>query len=673
MMTRESYEAMKFYCDSCGSKYAIADDKVRGKILKVRCKKCAHIITVREPSAPTQAASASSPTPNRAVAWHYAINGQSFGPFDQEDLVGMYRRGEVADASYVWNETFGAAWKPAFEVEPFSHALRQAQALRPAAKTIGVSGALEAVKLHDVSLPEHEEEGHVPSAQPARPNPFAREPRSPQLSSRLGQLREQLAQDKLDDPPPTPLDLFAQGDPFAASGLKTSKPGLPHVTQPVDSEAVLDVDSAPDATQESLPVFAQAPKLEPTPLKLPELKKPEFKKLDPKKPEPSASLPSFEPDPIAAAPQDDPNDLFASIRADEESSIDFSALEANPFSENPLPPTPAGQREEVFEVSNSLLIQLDEIKKEGRSKRVMLGGLAAIILSCVLGAGLVIWYQNRDAKLTVASSGVVEAHKDDLFIPKYSRDELTTFGGEEILNVSGAEPDVEDPTPQDPSPQEVAVKPDSPKPVKPRPTELAQNDIGAKSSKPNLNLNIPIERGGDSELYKALGSSKSTASSSGDLKTAGADPAKAASMGSSAPIIKGVPAPGPGLNVDARRSNLGSIHKSTSPALDSGSKSASLPPGTLTKEELKEGFNKIRSSVSSCYQHHTRRGLPFDSPKIKVQVEIVGTGKVSNVSFTPSDLSTTEFGRCMDTRRSSWSFRAYEGQSIRVEHTYVLQ
>ncbi|MBW2212228.1 MAG: zinc-ribbon domain-containing protein, partial [Deltaproteobacteria bacterium] len=29
---------MKIVCDSCGAKYSIADEKVAGKIFKIRCK-----------------------------------------------------------------------------------------------------------------------------------------------------------------------------------------------------------------------------------------------------------------------------------------------------------------------------------------------------------------------------------------------------------------------------------------------------------------------------------------------------------------------------------------------------------------------------------------------------------------------------------------------------------
>ncbi|MBI5494808.1 MAG: zinc-ribbon domain-containing protein [Deltaproteobacteria bacterium] len=40
---------MKFSCNKCETKYSIADEKVRGKVLKIRCKKCENIIILREP------------------------------------------------------------------------------------------------------------------------------------------------------------------------------------------------------------------------------------------------------------------------------------------------------------------------------------------------------------------------------------------------------------------------------------------------------------------------------------------------------------------------------------------------------------------------------------------------------------------------------------------------
>ena len=50
---------MKFACDQCHTKYSLDDARVAGKVLKIRCKTCQHIITVRDPSL---AADAPAPT-----------------------------------------------------------------------------------------------------------------------------------------------------------------------------------------------------------------------------------------------------------------------------------------------------------------------------------------------------------------------------------------------------------------------------------------------------------------------------------------------------------------------------------------------------------------------------------------------------------------------------------
>jgi predicted Zn finger-like uncharacterized protein len=39
---------VRFACDRCKTRYSIADERVRGKILKIRCKSCANVITVKE-------------------------------------------------------------------------------------------------------------------------------------------------------------------------------------------------------------------------------------------------------------------------------------------------------------------------------------------------------------------------------------------------------------------------------------------------------------------------------------------------------------------------------------------------------------------------------------------------------------------------------------------------
>jgi len=53
---------MKFSCDKCSARYTISDEKVRGKLLKIRCKSCGNVIEVRDPAAGGHGAGPASPS-----------------------------------------------------------------------------------------------------------------------------------------------------------------------------------------------------------------------------------------------------------------------------------------------------------------------------------------------------------------------------------------------------------------------------------------------------------------------------------------------------------------------------------------------------------------------------------------------------------------------------------
>ena len=153
---------MKFYCDSCGAKYLIGDEKVRGKVLRIRCKKCDHIMVVKEPSRPTSAehrsvgdlarrlrntgthAAVSSagppppPAPIEGIPWFYSVAGQTFGPLGLGDLAGRFAGGDLGDEAYVWNETFDA-WKPGKDVPELRGYFASGAVRRPHSPTIALS------------------------------------------------------------------------------------------------------------------------------------------------------------------------------------------------------------------------------------------------------------------------------------------------------------------------------------------------------------------------------------------------------------------------------------------------------------------------------------------------------------------------------------------------------
>lgn len=137
---------MKFLCDRCKTRYSIGDDRVRGKILKIRCKNCANVITVREGMTaddtegrgrPTTAAPLNSPAPaNAALAsafasqlqkpppssleeeWYVSIEGDQQGPFSLADAQ-AWISAKPADADvHCWSEGFDD-WLPVDKVSHF--------------------------------------------------------------------------------------------------------------------------------------------------------------------------------------------------------------------------------------------------------------------------------------------------------------------------------------------------------------------------------------------------------------------------------------------------------------------------------------------------------------------------------------------------------------------------
>jgi len=54
---------MRFSCDSCGAQYMISDEKVGPKGVRVRCKKCSHVVLVTRPPSVEEVAPPESPAP----------------------------------------------------------------------------------------------------------------------------------------------------------------------------------------------------------------------------------------------------------------------------------------------------------------------------------------------------------------------------------------------------------------------------------------------------------------------------------------------------------------------------------------------------------------------------------------------------------------------------------
>ena len=148
---------MKFLCDSCGTKYSIADDRVRGRVLKIRCKKCDFVITVREdvaaagagtdPAAlpeppadehtllgemgPMATVPTFAPAPPSADDWFLSFDGEQEGPFALPRALQRLRANKDQKEVHAWRPGF-RVWLPADEVPELTTKHEAARPMLPA-------------------------------------------------------------------------------------------------------------------------------------------------------------------------------------------------------------------------------------------------------------------------------------------------------------------------------------------------------------------------------------------------------------------------------------------------------------------------------------------------------------------------------------------------------------
>ncbi len=134
---------MKIVCDNCSTKYSIADEKVRGKVFKIKCKKCSHIIVVKgqESTAEGQPAGfdqketrvfdysgfdGQKNDPGGAGAdpiWHMVIDREQIGPLTVAEVQQKWSTGECDRDTYAWREGF-ADWQRLGAIEELADVLR---------------------------------------------------------------------------------------------------------------------------------------------------------------------------------------------------------------------------------------------------------------------------------------------------------------------------------------------------------------------------------------------------------------------------------------------------------------------------------------------------------------------------------------------------------------------
>lgn len=124
---------MKISCPSCSAKYSIADDKVQGRLAKIRCRKCGTSIVIDGNVSPVHiyaGDSADEPTAAAPAAASGTTYSVDLGENDQRqmtvsEIVAAYNAGTITGDTFVWADGF-ADWTALAQVDEIVAALHAA-------------------------------------------------------------------------------------------------------------------------------------------------------------------------------------------------------------------------------------------------------------------------------------------------------------------------------------------------------------------------------------------------------------------------------------------------------------------------------------------------------------------------------------------------------------------
>jgi predicted Zn finger-like uncharacterized protein len=119
---------MKITCQTCQSKYTVSDEKVQGKTVKIKCRKCGATILVNSSGATTSPAGAADAVSISTTAGELGVSFLvNVAEGDQRtmslpEVVDAYNASVVTADTYVWSDGMGD-WQPLGQVESIVAAL----------------------------------------------------------------------------------------------------------------------------------------------------------------------------------------------------------------------------------------------------------------------------------------------------------------------------------------------------------------------------------------------------------------------------------------------------------------------------------------------------------------------------------------------------------------------
>ena len=118
---------MKIQCQSCQAKYTIADEKVLGKVVKIRCKKCSSTIVINgneQPQAEEAGETHVFDYANQSnEQWTVNVADGDQRTMTVAEIANEYRAGVINEETYCWKDGM-ADWLPLREIDAIYSAVK---------------------------------------------------------------------------------------------------------------------------------------------------------------------------------------------------------------------------------------------------------------------------------------------------------------------------------------------------------------------------------------------------------------------------------------------------------------------------------------------------------------------------------------------------------------------
>lgn len=166
---------MRISCPSCQSSYKIADEKVQGRTVKVRCRKCGMTIHVNEQGVMNDAAAgaaapepaAGGADPGGAPQFSVLVAEGDQRDMGLQDIVAAYNSGVVTADTFVWGEGL-PDWMALGEVPSIVEALNAASEAVDKVATTGENPAQPQAAAPPVQEPASDPMAGMPAEAPAQ-------------------------------------------------------------------------------------------------------------------------------------------------------------------------------------------------------------------------------------------------------------------------------------------------------------------------------------------------------------------------------------------------------------------------------------------------------------------------------------------------------------------------